>query len=59
MTDISLHTSGHADIETLQKNVNSINPKCLIQIHTSNPVQYKSLFTIPVKCLRDGEVFVL
>jgi len=34
MNDISLHTSGHADISTLQKYVTSINPKHIIPIHT-------------------------
>lgn len=57
MKDISLHTSGHADINTLKKYVNSMKPKCLIPIHTGNPSQYKNLFNVAVKCLKDRETY--
>jgi len=39
-----LHTSGHADIKTIQNVVNIINPKHIIPIHTESPEEFKKLF---------------
>lgn len=50
----SLHTSGHATIETLQKAVAAIQPKRIVPIHTFYPDQYQSAFTAPVMELKDG-----
>jgi len=50
-----IHTSGHADIETLKKMTEVIKPKCIIPIHTFGGSEYKNLFSYPVKELKDGE----
>ena len=42
MSDV--HTSGHADIPTLQKFVETIKPTRLVPIHTFNPERYAELF---------------
>ena len=34
---VTLHTSGHADYETIKKLVNAVNPKKIIPIHTEAP----------------------
>jgi ribonuclease J len=40
-----LHTSGHADIETLTNVFNTVNPKCgIIPIHTEEPGKFNKLF---------------
>ena len=39
-----LHTSGHADIATLQRLVNALHPKRIVPIHTSEPQQLSALF---------------
>jgi len=53
---IQIHTSGHADVETLQKLVNTIQPKQIIPNHTFSPDEYQKLFNSPVKELKDGEL---
>jgi len=52
----NLHTSGHADIGTLKKIVDAIKPKHIVPIHTFNKNEYKEIFTLPVKELKDGEI---
>jgi len=42
---IYLHTSGHADIETIKNVCNIINPKMLIPIHSENPSEFKNMRT--------------
>ena len=54
----SVHTSGHADIETLKKMVDALKPKCIIPIHTFKGSEYKNHFNFPVKELRDGQEVV-
>jgi len=39
-----LHTSGHADVESLKKVVEVIKPKHIIPIHTEKPDEFKNLF---------------
>jgi ribonuclease J len=39
-----LHTSGHADVKTIQNVVNTIKPKHIIPIHTENREEFKKLF---------------
>ena len=39
-----IHTSGHADVASLQKIVEHVQPKCIVPIHTEMPDQYKMLF---------------
>lgn len=50
---IDIHTSGHADIETLKEFADSINPKTIIPIHTFNKQDYKTIFTQPILELDD------
>lgn len=49
-----IHTSGHADTETLKKMVDAIKPKLLIPIHTSEPQKYKENYNVLVMELKDG-----
>ena len=51
-----IHTSGHADIETLKKMVEAIKPKNIVPIHTFKGKDYKNIFKVPVKELNDGEI---
>jgi ribonuclease J len=39
-----IHTSGHADFETLNKLVAAMEPKTIIPIHTGAAENYKALF---------------
>ena len=39
-----IHTSGHADVASLQKIVDYVQPKCIVPIHTEMPDKYKMLF---------------
>ena len=50
-----IHTSGHADIETLNQMVNAIKPKNIVPIHTFRGHEYKQYFNYPVLELKDGE----
>ena len=52
----SIHTSGHADIDTLKQLVDAIKPKCIVPIHTFNAGEYKSVFSVPILELKDGEI---
>lgn len=52
-----IHTSGHADLETLKTFVEHVNPKLLIPIHTFEPELYQKYFKTPIKLLKDGETF--
>jgi len=54
-----IHTSGHADLKTLNQLVNAIKPKNIIPIHTDAPEQYKNHFCYPVREIDDGEVISL
>ncbi len=40
---VTLHTSGHADKETLRKLIKTVNPKKLIPIHTENAKEFAGL----------------
>ena len=52
----SIHTSGHADIDTLKKMVDALKPKCIVPIHTFHGKEYKNIFSVPVVLLKDGEI---
>jgi ribonuclease J len=54
-----IHTSGHADLDTLKVMVGAIKPKLLIPIHTFEPDKYKSTFNVHVKELEDGIPFMV
>ncbi len=53
---IHIHTSGHANIQSLKDFVNKISPKFIIPIHTEFPEQYEKLFENEVKLLNDNEI---
>ena len=50
-----IHTSGHADTETLKKMVESIKPKNIVPIHTFSGSDYARIFNVPIVELNDGE----
>lgn len=55
-----MHTSGHADLETLQAVFDTVKPKCgIIPIHTEAPEKFQELFQLqaPIIHLHDGEVY--
>ena len=54
-TIYKIHTSGHADTETLKKMVEAIKPKNIVPIHTFSGNEYKNIFSIPIIELNDGE----
>ena len=54
-----IHTSGHADIATLQKMVDAIKPKNIVPIHTFNGTKYSDIFEYPVKVINDCEIMNL
>ncbi|MDA3871771.1 MAG: MBL fold metallo-hydrolase [Candidatus Marinimicrobia bacterium] len=54
-TIYDIHTSGHADVETLKKFANAIKPKNIVPIHTFKADIYKDIFDYPVVELDDGE----
>ena len=52
-----IHSSGHADLNTLKDLVNGINPKKLIPIHTFKKDEYKRLFKKPIIKMIDGQKY--
>jgi len=55
-TEHHLHTSGHADIETLHLMVDEIQPKNLVPIHTFDSSMYQKIFSnVNVRQVNDGE----
>ncbi len=50
-----IHTSGHADTETLKQMVEAIKPKNIVPIHTFSASEYASIFTTPIVELNDGD----
>lgn len=50
-----IHTSGHADTNTLMQMVEAIKPKNIVPIHTFFGSEYKKIFTSSVIELKDGE----
>lgn len=51
-----IHTSGHADVPTLEKIVAGLKPKIIIPIHTFYPQKFMQMFDNAV-CLNDGDLF--
>lgn len=51
-----LHTSGHADFNTLSRLVREIKPRFIIPVHTERAKEYEKLFKKPTILLKDGEV---
>jgi ribonuclease J len=55
-----IHTSGHADVETLQKMVAAMKPQNLVPIHTFDGDDYKYIFkSVNVKRIRDTEEVII
>lgn len=54
-TTYKIHTSGHADTETLKQMVEAIKPKNIVPIHTFSGSEYQNIFTTPIVELKDGE----
>lgn len=54
-----IHTSGHADVETMKKLVNALNPGALIPIHTFHKDQYRQIFNRKVLDVKDGDKIAL
>jgi ribonuclease J len=54
-----VHTSGHAEIDTLKKVVKKLKPGKIVPIHTFHPDKYGDLFSQKIEQLSDGEVFVV
>lgn len=54
-----LHTSGHCNMESIDKLLDMLNPKAIIPIHTDNPRRFAEIFSDkwPVILLDDGESF--
>lgn len=50
------HTSGHCDMESLEKLVEMLRPKAIIPIHTDSPKMFAELFSDrwPVLIMKDG-----
>ena len=55
-----IHSSGHADTQSLQRLVEYIRPQTIVPIHTDAPKQFSDIFVNDnVKCLDDNEVLYL
>jgi len=54
-TTYKIHTSGHADTETLKQMVEAIKPKNIVPIHTFKGSEYQKIFTTPIVEMNDGE----
>ena len=50
-----IHTSGHADIDTLKEFADTLAPKSIIPIHTFNKKDYKNIFSQKIIELNDNE----
>ncbi|HRZ18224.1 MAG TPA: MBL fold metallo-hydrolase RNA specificity domain-containing protein, partial [Candidatus Hydrogenedentes bacterium] len=48
-----LHTSGHADIPSLQRMTEKLQPKKILPIHTLHRRDYAGLFNFPVEITKD------
>ena len=58
-TIYKIHTSGHADTDTLKQMVDAIKPKNIVPIHTFNGSQYHNIFSSPIVELKDGETRIV
>jgi ribonuclease J len=52
----NIHTSGHADIDTLKKMVDAVKPKNIVPIHTFHPGDYGKIFDCPIVLMNDGDI---
>jgi len=58
MTEKKIHTSGHADRDTLKRMVEVLKPKYLVPIHTFDADEYEKIFT-ETKVLRINDIEVV
>ena len=55
-----IHSSGHADTQSLQRIVEFVRPKTIVPIHTDAPKRFSDIFVNDnVKCLDNNEVLYL
>ena len=55
-----IHSSGHADAESLRRIVEHVQPKHIVPIHTERPEKFSSIFPlVSVNYLNDNECLVL
>lgn len=54
---VELHTSGHADSETIDRVISKTKPKLIIPIHTDTPEQFANLSAVRV--VDDGEILTV
>ena len=54
-----VHTSGHADVPSLQGLVREMNPKRIVPIHTACAANYSQFFNVPVCILQNGDRLAL
>ena len=54
-----VHTSGHAEMDTLKKVLKKLKPGKIIPIHTFHPDKYGGLFNRKIEQLSDEEIFVV
>ena len=54
-----IHTSGHANVEDLQKFVDDVKPSSIIPIHTEHKDKYKEFFNATVVDVNDNEIVEL
>ena len=50
-----IHTSGHANTDTLKQMVVAIKPKNIVPIHTFSKGEYVRIFSTPIVEMNDGE----
>ena len=53
---VDMHTSGHADIDTIKKVIDTLNPSQIIPIHTETPEAFLKIAKDKVVLAEDGEV---
>ena len=57
---VRIHTSGHADVKSLQAIVRHVAPRLLIPIHTTAPERFVGLFPdCEIRCPQDNETIAL
>ena len=55
-----IHSSGHADIQSLQRIVEFVNPQTIIPIHTDSPSSFSAIFCdYNIRVLNDNEEITL
>lgn len=53
VTVTDLHSSGHADLPTLKRMADKLQPKCIVPIHTFHRERYRDLFPFPIAALNE------